>query len=119
MSQHFCQQEAASCTASRDLPNTFVDVCCNPAACRCQVNTLHLHTNQLHLASSASDGSVAVWDVRSLAAASGSSSKGRKQQQGKAAKPLCSVGHNKSSQGACWCPDGRWAAARLVVCAVG
>jgi WD40 repeat protein len=76
-----------------------------------QVNTLHLHANQQHLASSASDGAVAIWDVRNLATAaagSSSSSSGRKQQQGKAARPLCALGHNKSSQGAVWCPDGRW-----------
>jgi hypothetical protein len=73
-----------------------------------QVNTLHLHANQQHLASSASDGAVGIWDVRNLATAAAGSSTGRKQQQGKAAKALCALGHNKSSQGAYWCPDGRW-----------
>jgi hypothetical protein len=73
-----------------------------------QVNTLHLHANQQHLASSASDGAVAIWDVRNLTTAAAGGSSGRKQQQGKAAKPLCALGHNKSSQGAYWCPDGRW-----------
>ncbi|WIA35857.1 hypothetical protein OEZ86_004241 [Tetradesmus obliquus] len=70
-----------------------------------KVNTLHLHANQRHLASSASDGSVAVWDVRNLAAAAGGGG-GKSRSSSKAAKPLCSVGHAKSSQGAYWCPDG-------------
>lgn len=71
--------------------------------CLTQVNTLHLHSNQFHLASSASDGTVAVWDVRHLgtpaAAAAGSSSKPH------AAKAVCKVQHQKSSQAAYWCPD--------------
>lgn len=68
-----------------------------------QVNTLHLQSNLYHLASSSSDGTVAVWDVRNMGAAghsSGSNSKPRR------ATSVCKVSHQKSSQGAYWCPDG-------------
>lgn len=64
---------------------------------------MHLHSDELHLASSASDGSIAVWDVRQLAsrsaaAAGGSSSKPQ------LVKPLASAGHQKSCQGVYWEP---------------
>lgn len=65
---------------------------------------MHLHADEVHLVSSASDGTVAVWDVRQLAQASvsSSSSSGR----GRPCKPAASGQHFKSSQGAYWEPDG-------------
>jgi WD40 repeat protein len=63
------------------------------------VNTLQLHSDQVHLLSSASDGTVAVWDVRQLAQTSSSS-------KPKACKPVASGQHFKSSQGAYWEPGG-------------
>ena len=66
------------------------------------MNTLQLHSDQVHLLSSASDGTVAVWDVRQLAQSSSSSSSSKP----KACKPVASGQHFKSSQGAYWEPGG-------------
>lgn len=63
-----------------------------------KVNTLQLHDDGLHLLSSASDGTVAVYDVRQLASSNNSSKK--------LCKPVASASHHKSSQGAYWEPNG-------------
>lgn len=55
----------------------------------------------MHLLSSASDGAVAVWDVRQLAQHSSTSS-----SKPKTCKPVAAAQHFKSSQGASWEPSG-------------
>lgn len=67
---------------------------------RRKVNTLQLHSDGVHLLSSASDGTVAVWDVRQLAQKHSSGSSGRS----KACKAVAVARHSKSSQGAYWEP---------------
>jgi WD40 repeat protein len=66
------------------------------------VNTLQLHTDGVHLLSSASDGAVAVFDTRQLVQHSSSSSCSKP----KACKPVAAGKHLKSSQGAYWEPKG-------------
>lgn len=67
-----------------------------------KVNTLQLHSDGVHLLSSASDGTVAVWDVRQLEQQHSSGSSGRP----KTCKPVAAAHHTKSSQGAYWEPGG-------------
>jgi WD40 repeat protein len=69
--------------------------------CR-KVNTLQLHSDGVHLLSSASDGTVAVWDIRQLEQQHSSGSSGRP----KICKPVAAAHHSKSSQGAYWEPGG-------------
>jgi hypothetical protein len=71
--------------------------------CR-KVNTLHLHSDQVHLLGSASDGTVAVWDVRQLTKTSSAISSG--SSKAKSCKAVAAGHHMKSSQGAYWEPGG-------------
>lgn len=72
---------------------------------RCRkVNTLQLHLDQVHLLGSASDGTVAVWDVRQLAKTSSAVSSG--SSKAKTCKHVAAGHHMKSSQGAYWEPGG-------------
>lgn len=88
---------------------------------RSKVNTLHLEpTTGFLLASSCSDGSVAIWDLRQLSAAAaahhaaaggggGGGGRGKKAGGGGGSsktKPLCVVRHFKSCQAAYWATDG-------------
>jgi WD40 repeat protein len=83
--------------------------CCHPSSnppCS-KVNTLHLDPLAPHLlASSCSDGSVKIWDVRSMATHCSSSSSTSSSKGSKSPKPLCTVSHAQSSQAAYWSPDG-------------
>ncbi len=86
---------------------------------RSKVNTLHLEPSTgFLLASSCSDGSVAIWDLRQLSAAAaahhaaaavgGGGGRGKKAGGGGggSTKPLCVVRHSKSCQAAYWATDG-------------
>lgn len=73
-----------------------------------KINTLSLEPCcQTLLASSSSDGMVAIWDVRKLGAASAEAAAGRpsKAAAGKA-KPLSVLRHSKSCHSAYWAHDG-------------
>ncbi|PNH10915.1 WD repeat domain-containing protein [Tetrabaena socialis] len=78
-----------------------------------KINTLHLEPSSCQLlASSASDGTVCIWDVRRLDAAAaaagaggGGGGKGGKGQA-KECKALCVLRHAKSCHAAYWAHDG-------------
>jgi WD40 repeat protein len=82
----------------RDLPLPAV------SWLRRKVNTLQLHSDQVHLLGAASDGTVAVWDVRQLAKTSDAVSSG--SSKAKSCKAVAAGHHMKSSQGAYWEPGG-------------
>lgn len=67
--------------------------------CR-KINTFHMHDSNANLlASSCTDTTVCVWDVRHFT--SGSTSKASKN-----IKPVSILSHGKSCQAAYWAPDG-------------
>lgn len=59
-----------------------------------KVNTLAAHAGGTLLLSAATSGAVAVWDVRKLAFGA----QGPRPGAARAPKPLCEIGHDKSSQ---------------------
>jgi WD40 repeat protein len=70
-----------------------------------KINTLHLEPlSERELASSCSDGSIAVWDVRKLAAANGD-----------AVQPTATAGHSFTCQAAYFAPDGTGAGFRNLI----
>ncbi|GLI61161.1 hypothetical protein VaNZ11_003447 [Volvox africanus] len=75
-----------------------------------KINSLHLEpTTDVLLASSCSDGTVCIWDVRKLrtaVAAVAHTHKGSSPQCPRACKPLSELRHGKSCHAAYWAHDG-------------
>lgn len=70
-----------------------------------RINTLHLEPlNQRLLATSGSDATVSIWDVRKLAPAAAGLAAGNGPAKG--AQPLAHLSHGKSCHAAYFAPDG-------------